>query len=72
MKSAGYYLLLFGIGSILLSFFNMEFRILSWIHNWGPTVGWAIQIGAAVCGGVCWLIGYKQEQNEASNNKSTI
>ena len=32
------YMAIFGLGSIVLSVFDMEFKILSWIDNWGPTV----------------------------------
>jgi hypothetical protein len=51
----------FGVGSIILSFFNMEFMLLSWIDTWGESAGWAIRIGLAVVGGALWLIARKQE-----------
>jgi hypothetical protein len=57
MKQWGGYLFFFGVGSIVLSFLNMEFIILSWIDNWGTSVGWAIRIGLAVVGGAMWLLG---------------
>ncbi len=58
MKNIGGILLLFGLGSIALHFFNMEFRLLSWIENWGPEVGWAIRIGLAVLGLVLLILGF--------------
>ena len=60
MKSIGGYMFFFGIGSIILSFLNMEFMLLSWIDNWGVSVGWSIRIGLTVAGGALWLIGRKQ------------
>lgn len=56
MKTIGGYMFIFGIGSIALHFFNMEFVILSWIDTWGPTVGWAIRGGLAIVGAALWLI----------------
>jgi hypothetical protein len=56
MKTIGGYMFFFGIGSIILSFLNMQFIILSWIDTWGVTTGWAIRIGLAVVGGALWLI----------------
>jgi hypothetical protein len=52
----------FGVGSIILNFLNMGFRILSWIDNWGVTVGWLIRIGLAVVGGGLWFFGKNQEK----------
>lgn len=61
MKSIGGWLFIFGIGSFLLNMFGMEFKLLSWIDNWGPTVGIAIRVGLIVVGAALWLIGRKQE-----------
>lgn len=51
MKNIGVYLIIAGIGSILLNQFGYEFKLLMWIDNWGETVGWAIRVGAIVLGG---------------------
>ena len=61
MKSLGGWLFIFGAGSFLLHFFDMEFRLLSWIDNWGPTTGIAIRVGLIVVGAALWLVGRKQE-----------
>jgi hypothetical protein len=61
MKSIGGYLFFFGLGSIVLDFFNMQFMLLAWIDMWGPTVGWAIRIGLVLAGGVVWLLGRNKE-----------
>jgi hypothetical protein len=64
MKSIGLWLFIFGAGSFLLNMFNMEFKLLSWIDNWGPTVGLAIRIGLIVVGAALWLIGHKQARGD--------
>ena len=57
MKNIGIYLIIAGIGSILLNQFGYEFKLLMWIDNWGETVGWAIRGGAIVAGAVIFFIG---------------
>lgn len=61
MKSLGGLLFIFGLGSFVLNFLGMEFTLLSWIDNWGPTTGFAIRVGLIVIGGALWLLGRKQE-----------
>jgi len=55
VKRLGLYLVIFGVGSMILSFMNMEFVILAWIDHWGPTVGWGIRIAMAVVGLILML-----------------
>jgi hypothetical protein len=62
MKSLGTWLLVFGVGSMLLSLIGYEFRILSWIDTWGPTAGWSIRIGLTAVGGVLLLVGARSRQ----------
>ncbi len=57
MKIFGGIFLLFGIGSVVLVFFGQVFTLLSWIDNWGPTVGWAIRGGLIVVGAALWFLG---------------
>ena len=61
MKSWGMWLFIFGAGSFVLNMLGMEFVILSWIDNWGPTVGIVIRVGLMVAGAAMGLIGRKQE-----------
>lgn len=61
MKKWGGTFFFFGVGSIVLSFLNMEFIVLAWIDHWGPTVGWTIRIGLIVVGGILWLVGKSPE-----------
>lgn len=61
MSRIGSYLAIFGAGSIILSFFNVEFRILMWIESWGPAVAWAIRIGLLVLGLILIFAGRTKE-----------
>lgn len=60
MKNAGVWLMIFGFGSMALNFFGLEFTLLMWIDNWGPSVGWAIRAGVAIVGVVLFLMGSRQ------------
>ncbi|QHI35536.1 hypothetical protein IMCC3317_08820 [Kordia antarctica] len=62
MKTIGMYLAIFGIGSIILSFMNMQFTLLMWIDNWGETTGWAIRIGMTFVGAILFFIGLSQQE----------
>lgn len=62
MRTIGTYLAIFGIGSVILHFFNMEFRILMWIDSWGESVGWAIRIGMIVIGAILFFTGKAPEE----------
>lgn len=61
MKSWGTWFFIFGAGSFVLNLLGLEFVVLSWIDNWGPTVGIAIRVGLMVVGAGMWLAGRKQE-----------
>lgn len=64
MKNIGVYLAIFGFGSMLLALFDMNFKFLMWIDNWGETAGWAIRGGAGVLGVVLFIVGNMQETKE--------
>jgi len=57
MSKIGGYIAIFGIASIILSFFNYNLKILMWIDNWGETTGWIIRIGLIVVGAVLFFMG---------------
>jgi hypothetical protein len=61
MKQAGIWLMVFGIGSVVLNFLGMEFKLLMWIDTWGMEIGWAIRAGLAVVGVALFFIGSRQE-----------
>jgi hypothetical protein len=62
MKSIGTYLMIFGAASILLYFFEMNLRLLSWIDNWGATAGWIIRIGLIALGLILFIMGKRREE----------
>jgi hypothetical protein len=66
MRSIGGFLVLMGVGSSVLYFLGMEFKLLMWIENWGPTVGWVIRGGLTVVGGALWFFGGKPEESAAA------
>ena len=43
MASLGWYLIIFGAGSGLLSLFDYEFTLLGWVTTWGDGVAWLIR-----------------------------
>ena len=64
MKNLGGTLLFLGVGTVVLNFLGYEFAILSWIDNWGETVGWAIRGGLILAGGILFFLGWRGEQGE--------
>jgi hypothetical protein len=62
MKSIGGLMLLLGLGSFVLHYMEMEFKLLMWVDNWGPETGLGIRIGLIVVGGALWLLGNKREK----------
>ncbi len=67
MKQIALLLLLFGIGSTALNFVGYEFRLLSWIDNWGETVGWAIRGALFVAGGILYVIDMRMNQGHEAD-----
>jgi hypothetical protein len=65
MKKFGGTLFFFGVGSIVLYFFNMQFIILAWIDLWGPTIGWVIRGALTIVGAILWFLG-RNEEGEAA------
>lgn len=61
MKGIGGLLILLGAGSFVLNMMEREFTVISWIDNWGPTVGMAIRVGMIVIGAVLWYMGHRKE-----------
>ncbi len=62
MKSIGGLMLLLGLGSFVLHFMNMEFKLLSWVDNWGADIGVGIRVALIVVGGILWFLGNKREK----------
>ena len=64
MRKIGGLIFLLGVGSIVLYFLKMEFKVLTWVDNWGPRTGWAIRIGLACLGGIMLILGGKGKPKE--------
>lgn len=65
MRSIGSYMAIFGIISSVLYFFDYNLSILTWIDNWGETVGWLIRGGLIVVGAILFFVGKGDEEEEA-------
>jgi hypothetical protein len=65
MQGIGGFLVLMGAGSFVLHYMDMEFRLLSWVDNWGVGVGNGIRIAMIVVGAALWLLGRKSAAAES-------
>lgn len=57
MKQFGLYMMIFGVGSIVLNLVGYEFTILMWIDNWGTGVGWGIRAALIGVGAAMFFLG---------------
>lgn len=64
MQTIGTYMAMFGIGSMILHFFDREFVLLTWIDSWGTDIGWVIRFLLVIVGVVLGIIGARNEQDE--------
>lgn len=74
ISSIGSFMALAGIISSVLSFFDYNLRILTWIDNWGYTAGWGIRIGLIVVGAILFFVfkqGEEEEKDSAPEQKDT-
>ena len=61
---------LFGLVSIVLSFFNYNLRILMWIDLWGETMGCVIRLSLIVVGlAVYFLLNVPEEEEVPQESK---
>ena len=63
MTSLGKYLILFGVGSGILSFFEYELTLLMWVDTWGDGVAWLIR-GAFILVGLA-IVSREQTKQRA-------
>ncbi len=69
MARLGGYLLMFGVGSAILHFFNREFAVLMWVDNWGAAAGWAIRVAMVVVGALLMVAAHQPaERADAGQN----
>lgn len=64
MQAIGTYMAFFGIGSMILHFFDREFVLLSWIDSWGTDIGWVIRFLLVIVGVVLGIMGASSEEDE--------
>ncbi len=60
MRGLGILLIVFGIGSAILPFIDMQFRLMEWIDTWGEGPAWGIRAGAIVVGVIVLMAGSKK------------
>ena len=65
MQGFGGLLVLLGAGSFVLHFMDMEFRLVSWVDNWGVGAGNGIRIAMIVVGAILWWLGRQSAEKEA-------
>jgi hypothetical protein len=54
MERVGSLMVLAGVISAVLTFFNAELRVLLWIENWGDTMAWLIRF-VLIAGGAALI-----------------
>lgn len=57
VASLGAFLALAGVVSSILYFIGFNLKLLIWIDNWGPEIGWVIRIGSIVLGVAIYIFG---------------
>lgn len=56
LGKTGLLLAVMSIISIVLSFFNYNIRLFSWVDMWGNAVGWIIRILLILVGGALFFL----------------
>jgi len=64
MASLGWYLVIAGVGSGLMTLFNYEFSLLIWIDTWGGGFAWLIR-GAFILIGLALVQRGTNQQQQA-------
>ena len=62
LGKGGLVLAALGVLSIVLSIFNYNIRLLSWIDAWGSTIGWIIRILFIAGGGALFFLFGREEE----------
>ncbi|PCE66053.1 hypothetical protein [Sediminicola luteus] len=63
LGKAGAVLAVLGLLSLVLSIFNYNIRLLSWIDVWGSTMGWILRFVFIGVGGALFYL-YGREEAE--------
>ncbi|MDJ0954709.1 MAG: hypothetical protein QNJ81_13610 [Acidimicrobiia bacterium] len=70
MRSFGIYIMVFVGLSSILSFFDYEFVLLSWISTWGEATAWFIRAGLLLIG---WgLLELENRQERAAVQRGPV
>lgn len=72
MRQIGTYIAIFGIGSVILSFLDMNFTLLMWIDSWGETTGWIIRVSLIVLGAILFFTGSPETESETVQETEKI
>ncbi|MFC5046233.1 hypothetical protein ACFSTE_04315 [Aquimarina hainanensis] len=62
LGQGGLLLAAMGIMSIVLSIFNYNIRVLSWVDLWGNTIGWVIRFLLILVGVVLFILFGRNEE----------
>ena len=61
LAKGGFLLVALGAISIILSLFNYDIRLFSWMDLWGNTMGWVLRI-LSIVGGCFLLFFFEMEE----------
>ncbi|MEQ8786911.1 MAG: hypothetical protein RIC55_11455 [Pirellulaceae bacterium] len=64
MRGIGCTMMVLAIGSLIIPLFGLQFRILSWIDNWGLAAGIGIRLGFVVLGGLLVFLGAGDDDSD--------
>ncbi|WP_025667770.1 hypothetical protein [Aquimarina megaterium] len=62
LSQGGLLLAAMGIISILLSIFNYNIKLLSWVDLWGNTMGWIIRFLLILVGAALFILFGRNEE----------
>lgn len=62
LSQGGLLLAAMGIMSILLSIFNYNIKLLSWVDLWGNTMGWIIRFLLILVGAALFILFGRSEE----------
>ena len=64
MRILGILLLLFGVGTLVVHFMEIQVDQLAWIGNWGDEAAWGIRGGATLLGLILLMAGGKKKDGK--------
>ena len=65
MRQVGGYMLFFGVGSSILYFMGMQFKLLMWMDMMGEVPAWSIRLGLIFVGALLLVLGSRQPAEAA-------